>query len=116
MNFFWIGAFVADTAAVNPNGIKTLLANGVSTFFIKGKSVFGNGPESLSRNPSNCIIFYNLMLTNTKILTFLWNMSIIVSNDLCGKSVSESSIMFYYNHKVILVWFFIVDFNYQVEN
>ena len=56
------------------------------------------------------------MLTDTKILTFLWNMSIIVSNDLCGKSVSESSIMFYYNHKVILVSFFIVDFNYQVEN
>ena len=31
--FLWIAASVAAAAAVNPNGIKTLLANGFSTFF-----------------------------------------------------------------------------------
>ena len=30
--FLWIAAFVADADAVSPNGIKTLLANGLSTF------------------------------------------------------------------------------------
>ena len=32
--FFLIAAFVADTNAVNLNGIKYFLANGVSTFFV----------------------------------------------------------------------------------
>ena len=31
--FFWIGASVPDAVAVNPNGIKTFLANGFSMFF-----------------------------------------------------------------------------------
>ena len=31
--FLWIAASVADAAAVNPNGNKTFLANGVNTFF-----------------------------------------------------------------------------------
>ena len=35
--FFWIAASIADTVAINPNIIKTLLANGVSAFFINGK-------------------------------------------------------------------------------
>ena len=30
----WIVASIADVAAVKPNGIKTLLAKGLSTFFI----------------------------------------------------------------------------------
>ena len=46
----------ADAAVVNPNGIKTLLPNGLSTFLIKGKPVFSNGPISLPRNPLNCTI------------------------------------------------------------
>ena len=33
----------ADSAAFNPTGINTLLAKALSTFFIKGKSVFSNG-------------------------------------------------------------------------
>ena len=44
--FSWIAASVADAAAVNPNGIKTLLANRLSTFPIKCKPVFSNGPKS----------------------------------------------------------------------
>ena len=46
---------VAD-AAVNPNGIKTLLANGISTFFIKGNPVFSLGPKSPPKNPPDCSI------------------------------------------------------------
>ena len=37
--FFLKAASVIVAAAVNPNGIKTLLANSVSTFFLKGKPV-----------------------------------------------------------------------------
>ena len=48
--------FVADAAAVNPNGIKTTLANDLTTFFIKDKPSFSNGPRILSENLSNFII------------------------------------------------------------
>ena len=35
-----LAASVTDAAAVNLNGIKTLSTNGLSTFPIKGKTVF----------------------------------------------------------------------------
>ena len=38
-------ASVADAAAVNPNSIEKLLANGLSIFFIKGKPILSNGLE-----------------------------------------------------------------------
>ena len=37
--FLCIPASAADAAAANPRGIKTLLANGVITFFIKDNPV-----------------------------------------------------------------------------
>ena len=37
--FYWVAAAVADIAAVNPNDIKTLLANGVRTLFIIGRQL-----------------------------------------------------------------------------
>ena len=43
-------------AAVNPNAIKTFLANGLSTFPIKGSPVFNNGSGSLPKNPPDCTI------------------------------------------------------------
>ena len=46
----WIVAFVAAAAAVSLNGIKTLLANGLSTFFFKGNPAFNNGSKSLPEN------------------------------------------------------------------
>ena len=45
--------------AANPKGIKTLLANGLITFFINGYLVFSNGPNNLPGNPPDCIIFDN---------------------------------------------------------
>ena len=44
--FLYTPASAADAAAVNPRGIKTLLANGLITFFISGNPVFSNGPRT----------------------------------------------------------------------
>ena len=57
--FLCIPASAADAAAVNPNGTKTLLANGLIILFIKGNPVFSNGPKSLPRNPPDCISLDN---------------------------------------------------------
>ena len=46
-------------AAVNPNGIKTLLANCLSRFFIKGKPVFSNSPNDLPEKSPDCRILCN---------------------------------------------------------
>ena len=51
-----IPASTADAAAINPNGIKTLLANDLRIFFIKGKSVFSIGSRNMPRNPPDCTI------------------------------------------------------------
>ena len=54
MNFLLNSCVFAEAAAVNLNGIKTLLANGLSTF--QGNPVFINGPKSLPKNPRGCTI------------------------------------------------------------
>ena len=59
LKIFCIAASVADAATVNPNGIKKLFANGLSTFRNKSKSLFSNGPRSLPRNPPDCTILEN---------------------------------------------------------
>ena len=48
-----------DAAAVNPRGIKTLLASGLITFFINVNPVFNNGPSNLPINRPDCIILDN---------------------------------------------------------
>ena len=53
----WIAAFVADAAGGNPNGIRTLLANGLTT--IKGNLAFSIGPKSLPNNVPDCPILQN---------------------------------------------------------
>ena len=70
-NFFWIDASIvaAAAAAVNPNGIKTILDNGLSISSIKGKPVLSNGPRSIPKNPPDCPIlcnwvFYNFVLAD----------------------------------------------------
>ena len=52
-------ASAADAAAVDPNGIKILLANTLITFFINDNHAFYNGSRSLPRNPPDCIILDN---------------------------------------------------------
>ena len=46
----------ADAAAINPKGIKILLANGLITFFTNGNPVFSNEPRSLTRNLLDLLI------------------------------------------------------------
>ena len=57
-----IPASAADAAVVNPKGIKTLLGNGLITFFINGNPVLSNGPSNLPINHPDCIIFDNWFL------------------------------------------------------
>ena len=45
--YLCIPSSAADAAAVNPNGTKTLLANGLITFVINDSPVFINGPRRL---------------------------------------------------------------------
>ena len=40
-----------DAVVVHSDGIQPHLAYGVSTFFINGKPVFGNGLRGIPRNP-----------------------------------------------------------------
>ena len=47
--FLCIPASAADAAAVNPKGIKALLASGLITFFIKGNPVFNKEPSNLPK-------------------------------------------------------------------
>ena len=49
----------AEVAAVIANGIKTLLANGLSAFPIKGNPIFRNGPKSLPKSLPDCPILCN---------------------------------------------------------
>ena len=108
--FLWIAASVA-AAAVNYNGIKTLLANGLGTLFIKGNPVLSNGPKSISKNPPDCTI----LLAEEPFVKVLRNIEIciLVNNNVCGKlfSLLESPTTFDENLNVTSVPFFIPDFN-----
>ena len=57
--FSWIAVFVADSADINSNCFKILLANGLSKVFIKDNLVFSNGPKSLRKNPPDSPILCN---------------------------------------------------------
>ena len=57
----WIAASVAYAAVVNPNGIKTLLANGFNTFFIKDSLGFSKSPKNI---PPNCNSLCNSVFEN----------------------------------------------------
>ena len=65
INFVCLGSASADTAAaVNPNGIKTFLTNGLSTFTTKSNPDFRNGPTNLRRNNPACLILCNWVFGN----------------------------------------------------
>ena len=85
----------AAAAAVNPNGIKTFLDNGLITFFINGNHFFSNESKSLSRNPSECIILDNWVFDNLISVDELFTKAVrrfatylLVDNNLWGKLVS----------------------------
>ena len=83
---------IADAAAINPNDIKILLANVLSTFLIKGDPVFSNGLKCLTRNPHDCFILCNWDFDNFISVDILlakalrsFETCVLVNNDLCGK-------------------------------
>ena len=89
---FWIAASVAYVAAINPNGTKALLANGLTTFPIKGNPVLSNGPKSLPKNPPDCPVlcnwvFGNFILADELFLKALRSLEtcLLVNYNLCGK-------------------------------
>ena len=103
---------------VNPNRIKTLLANGLITFFIKGNPVFSNGPSNLLRNRPDWIIFDNWVFENLISADKLFakysrrlETCLSVNNNLWGKLVSLSPIMFDDSLNTNSNSFFIADFN-----
>ena len=118
----------ADTATVNPNGMKILLVNGLITFFINGNLVFYNGPRSLSRYPPNYIIldnwFFDILISVGELFAKVsqrFGTSLLVNNSSYGKldSSLELPITFDDNLKTPSVSFFIADFdllNYEFDS
>ena len=98
--FLCIPMSAPDAASVNRNGIKTILTNDWSTFFFNGTPVFCNGPRSLPRNLSKCIVsdsyvFDSLILTENLFAKSLWRFAscLLVNNKLCGKLISPSELL-----------------------
>ena len=92
--------------------MKTVLVNGFSTFFIKGKLTFRYGPKLLPKNPPDCPVFRvfdNFILADelfTKVLQSL-KTCVLVNNNLCTKLYSslDLSITFDERFKVTSVPF-----------
>ena len=118
--FLWTTASVADADVVNPNGIKRLLANGLSTFPNNGNTAFTYGSKSLPKNPANCPIIRNWVFESyiladepfAKVLRS-FKTSVLLNNNLWGKLFSslESPTIFDERFNVTFVPFFIADFN-----
>ena len=94
--FLWIAASIATAAVVNPNGIKTVLANGLSTFPIKGNPGFSNGSKSLPKNSLDGPILCNWVFDNFILAEELFEKALRsfetclpVNNSLCGKLFSS---------------------------
>ena len=97
-----------------------LLANGPSTFPIKGNLVFSNSSKSLPKILP-IVQFYVMEFFDYFILTEelfektlrSFETCVLVNNNLCGIlfSLLESLTTFDERHKVTLVPFFITDFN-----
>ena len=118
--FLSIPASAANTAAVSPNRIKTLLTNGVITFLINGSPVCNNGPRSLLKTPPSCIILDNWVFDSLISVDELFAKGLrrfatylLVNKNSCRKLVlsSELPIVFNDNVKTISVLLFIADFN-----
>ena len=100
--FLWIAASVVDAAAVNPNGIKILLVNGLSTSPIK---------DNLICN----LLFYAITFLKVlhQLINHMQKLCVLLNNNLCGKLFSSlaSPAIFDERFKVTLVPYFIADFN-----
>ena len=92
--FFWIAASVAGAAAVNPNGTKALLANGVTTSFINGKSVVINGLRKL-RNPASWLLtflvvpFNKIPLFSKDLISFIVSFILLFATVIPETEIAE---------------------------
>ena len=84
----------AAAAAVNPEGIKALLANSLSTFSIKDKPVFTIDSKSLPKNPHNfnildSSVFKKSMSTTDPFVKFsqIFKTCVLMNNNSFGKLV-----------------------------
>ena len=107
-------------AAVSFIGIKTLLANGLSTFFNNSKPVFSNGSKSLPRYPPDYLIlcywvFDNFILADEPFAKALPTLEtcVLVNKNLCRKLFPslESVAVFNESFYVTSVPFSNLDFN-----
>ena len=88
-----------------------LLANGLSTFYIKSNPAFKNGPRSLPKDPPDCTIlgkwvFDNFILADEFFAKALrsFGTCLLVSYSLWGKFVSSLD-------EITSVTFFVANFN-----
>ena len=77
-----------------------LLANGLSTFFIKVKSIFNDGSRSLPRKPPDCTILENWVFEN-----------FMLDEEVLNHWSVESWSIFDERFIIASVSFFIPDFN-----
>ena len=96
INVVVLNTSFADAAAVDPNDIKTLLANGLSALSIKANPVFSNGPKSLPWNPPDCPLlcnwdFNNFILADEPFAKALqcFETCVLVNTNLCVKLFSS---------------------------
>ena len=104
-------AFKCNAAAVNPNCIKTFLANDLVTFFIYTKPVYIDGIRSLPRNlPGwmilNICLFYNFTLAGKLFVSQTFKTCVLGSNSVWRKSVSSIPVIYIDNRKVTPLPFF----------
>ena len=94
-----------------------VLANGLSTFPIKGNPFFNNGSKSLPKNSPDCPILCNWVFNNFILAEELFSKAlrsfetyVLVNNNLCGKlfSLLESPATLDESFKVasVLIFFF----------
>ena len=99
-----------------------ILAGGLSTFLIKGKPIFSNGPRSLPKHPPDLLILCNRVFDNLVFFDKLvFEICVWVSNNSWAKLLSslESQTTFDESFAVTSVPYFILDFNllsYELDN
>ena len=107
--FFGITTSIADAASVNPNGIQTLLASSLITFFINDKPTFIKGPRTLPKDPPKCIILEIYVCNNFVLEGKLFTSSL--ESIVTRLSVKESPILFDDKSKFTSVKIFVANFN-----
>ena len=107
---FLITVSVSDAAIIKSNGTKSLLANCLSIFAIKGKPNFSNGPRSLPRNLPAFTVLGSWVFEKFVLADEPFAKAYKTFSNLCGILIARIT-----NHiwRKIVTWvlFFVSDFN-----